>query len=292
MTVESVELLAKAAAQASGSDPIVDVSFLNVPTAEDGETEYQLNGLSGLAIDQLNSTLASANTGYNLQLGPREIVILLGLNPNYDSGSTNQSLRDRVYKGLTKSPKGIIICRLHMTDGPVRRIETKLKKVENNMSVATPQLQITLEGIRSTIVGEEWNQLESLTRYSGGFSILDEESTAPHGFQIAVKVNSDITGDFVLQNRLDQTYFMLRPSALIGGSFQADDTILINSFEGRKSVQVTRGGGMPTFYNAAAMIMAGSVWPKVTHDTVTRFTMNEETSLNELLGYFNTYWGV
>lgn len=293
MTVESVELLAKAAFQASGSDPITDVSFLKAPTSENYETEYQLTGISGLSIDQINSLLDSNNQGYSLKLGPREIVILLGLKPEFQTGSTPQSLRDDIYRGLMQSPKGIIICRLNMHHGlPPRRIETKLTKVESNMSVATPQIQISLEAIRSPFLGETWDHLGALTRDGDKFTILDTVSTAAHGFQIAVKINSTITGDFYLQNILDQSYFRLRPSSLIGGSFQADDTILINSFEGRRSVQVARGGGSPTFYNAAAMIMVDSIWPEVTPNSPTRFQMNAEASLNEILGYFDTYWGL
>lgn len=302
MNFEEVELWARAATR-NMVDPVLpgsadDVKVLTLPATDDFETPYSLLSISGLGSENMYHVVSPTDAEYlqttplrvNHKLGPREMVFLLGLRPEYTNGETPMVLRDRMYRKLFSSPIGELKLRFKVGHEQYRVINARVTKVETNMFVSTPQLQFTVVADLPWFYTENRLQTENVSPASAAhFWVEDQTSTAPHGMDMEFYFMTG-SGPIGLLNRLTGERFTILPAGGIT-SFVPGDIVKINSLESERAVSLTRSG---TTYNLAAGIQPQSSWPTI---------YPERKVLYELLGglvflgknrvqWPNTYWGL
>lgn len=234
---------------------------------------YQVRSITGLDADEILTLYAgrSANNkeAFRYQSrGPRSIVMLLGLNPDWSSGQTFSDLRDAVYRFVGSSPTGLVEIRFNYgtsnDNSHVKAVFTgSISKVETNHFVDRPEIQLTIES-------EETPMLESLNYLTmtpvwepisdplgdRAVNLSDEISQAAHGFSTSFTF-SGVSDGFKMEGKeglLGLTF------EIVGFTFQSGDVLNLSSIRSALSLSVDRAGET---IHLIDKITAESIWPVV-----------------------------
>lgn len=115
--------------------------------------------------------------------------------------------------------------------------------------------------------------------------ILDDKSTAPHGFYFELEIIADIPSIVISDPTNPSWQFELAPL----GGFLNGDILSFSSEYNDKYVYITRGEYI--IYLADA-VTPGSIWPIIFPGTNTFALTNPNSLIWVSILYYPTYWGV
>lgn len=268
-----------------GSSDVMELSFRDPGR----ELPYNVKGIEGLDADEIVSQFYGAPgtvSFFNMVMVKRTVVALLELNPDYAANETPSSLRDRIYKMISSSRKGLIHLWFKNEDTVVATISGYFNKVEAPLFTKTPEVQVTIacdepmlkapNEVSLTVVGLD----PTLT------VITDDISTSPHGFRFEMSFDSPVASFVMADPDDDDWEFVVTP---VGG-FLADDVLHYSSEYNNKYLYVVRAGNT---IQLADVLEAGSVWPMIFPNRENKFAVSSGTSMDwDAIKYYPTFWGV
>lgn len=272
---------------------------------------YQVKSLTGLDADEIvnhfTGNSSSGDTSFNIPtLVKREVVLLFGLNPDWEGNQTFSDLRDDLYRLIGACPSGMVWIRFNygMSEDDthvVAAVLGRISKVEANHFVDRPEVQLTvtaedypmLQAPNLTEVNSPaWVERTGLT--PGGTKALHLEdlvSTAPHGMYAQFEFTASTT-NFKMEGL---GYLNGLVFELDGFSFQDEDQLFLSSQPDNRYAYVVRGSST---IHLIDKMSPDSVWPVVypgsnyyTWYTGTTQGTSSKAVCNQI-SWASTFWGV
>lgn len=251
---------------------------------------YLLKKVDGLDAEQITpqyygqGLVSNANFS-SLVLEPREVVMRIGLRPNWRSGETPASLRSNLQRAIASNRKGTVQLRLFDDEVAVGVLEGFITKFNAPVTTAETDVFITIKCpdplIKSLDVTSQIVEEVDLTEI---IVINDPVSNAPHGLYLKFTY-TDTASVFEMSEPEDFPDW----SFDITYDFIAGDELYISSDENNKYAYRVRSGGT---LHLADLIGVGSVWPVM-------FPLENQYSINDVGGlvlnewyWYETHWGV
>lgn len=246
MRVQSIELY-------SNSQRVVQFD-VNGP---DFRNPYVLKSIAGLDADEITPLFYGQGTEsntkfYDLVLQPREIVMRIGLNPDYSLGVRSGDLRTDLLKAIGANRSGKMQLRLVDDEVPVGVINGFVTKFEANVSNKEAEVLLTLRcddplfktlHVSNQIV-TELDELNPL--------IIDPISTAPHGFYFHLTFTGSVNPFIIRDTTTPDWKFQ------INYPFIVDDQLFFSSEVGNKYIYRIRAGAT---LHLMDVLEQGSIWP-------------------------------
>lgn len=267
----------------AGAHTSVDLSFRD-PTSQN---PFQVRGIDGLDADQIvprsyGSSLGSANRFYDFTLQKRDIVILIGLNPNLANSSSYSELRDQLFRVISSSRTGFVLLQFTNGTNVVATISGFVSKFETPQFTQNPEVRITISCDDPMLRAPTPVNVNFALSPTNNILINDLMSTAPHGLKFRLKVNDTIP-QLIFADETAKWAFKVKPS----GGFVNDDIFWFSSEYNNKYLYFVRGG---TTYQLGDAVVTNSVWPIIFPG---QNHLKCEASLDWLaVSYYPTYWGV
>jgi hypothetical protein len=221
---------------------------------------------------------------YNLSLQNRQIVIRVGLNPDFNNNQSYSDLRDDLYKMIAASRFGSIQLQFKNLLEVVAAITGYISKFEAPQFEKTQEVQITIQCSEPMLKALERDYVAGLDPVQT--IIRDDKSTAPHGFTFNMAVNFAIASIEITDPNDTTWRFLVTP---IGG-FMNGDQLYFSSEYNNKELYIIRGG-VDTIH-LGDVISADSVWPIIFPGENTFSFTNHEYLRWEEISFYPTYWGV
>lgn len=163
MKITSVEL------HPSGSSDICVLSFRDPSRAN----AYNVKAMVGLDADSIVARYykgLGSSKAYNLSLEKRDVVIRIGLNPDFSQDETYSDLRDDIYRMIASSRTGLLQIQFKNDLAVLGVVSGFVQKVEAPHFQQEPEVQITVECLDPMIRGLDPINVD----ISGTFFDLDE----------------------------------------------------------------------------------------------------------------------
>ncbi len=134
-------------------------------------------------------------------LKKRDVIVQIGLNPNFSLNKSYSDLRDDLYKLISSSRTGSIRLQFNNGDTTVAAISGFVMKFEAPHFTKTPEVQLTINCSDPMLkaleqVNVNVNNLDPLSTI-----ITDDKSTSPHGVRFGV-IFLDNVFDFSIQDEV------------------------------------------------------------------------------------------
>lgn len=254
------------------------------------ELPYNIKTIIGLDADEIVSRYygvsGDQNTRfYDLTLEKREPILRIELNPDFSLNQTYSDLRDELYKIISSSRTGLL--QLHFKNGfeDVAVLSGFVQKFEASLFTKTPEVQLTLK------CPDPWLKaplpvIMDISGFDpGSTNIVDNVSTAPHGFGFEMEFTGDV--DILTINNQDSPgwSFAIAP---VGG-FLSGDVLHYSSELSERFLFYNRAG---LIMHLADVVVPGSIWP-ILFPGNNYFTFSHADFLNWVqIAHYPTYWGV
>jgi hypothetical protein len=171
----------------------------------------------------------------------RQVVVVVGLQPNWDEGQTAEDLRETLYGLLTPRYGQLVKCQI-MNDGNVQAFcQGQVSKLEPAIFTKDPAVQITLDCDYGYLLALNNVIQQPVQRTVGGIRAFDveNEGTAPAGFKMGVTLMANVGNTLVLKDD--------NPSGMKfqvdGINWVAGDRFVIDTRPGSRGVWRGPGGG-------------------------------------------------
>lgn len=251
---------------------------------------YILRVVDGLDAEQITpqfygqGEVSNANFS-SLVLEPREVVMRIGLRPNWRIGETPSMLRSNLQRAIASNRKGTVQLRFFDDEVVVGVLEGFITKFNAPTSTKDTDVFITVKcenplirslDVTSQIVGE--------VDLSETVIINDPISTAPHGMYLKFTFTG-AESNFIIREPGGSPDWIFQ----IDYAFLSGDQLYISSDDNNKYVYRVRSA---VTLHLADKLALGSVWPVMFPMENSYFIDNDESlTLNEWYWY-ETYWGV
>lgn len=283
MRVTSVDI------HASNSNKVMTLSFRDPKSLN----PYIAKGILGLDAEEIISKFygtsgLSNDKYYDLTLKKRTIVLQVVLNPNFASGEkTYSTLRDDLYKLISSSRTGAVQLRFKNGVETVAAISGFVTKLESPQFTKAPEVQLTIDC--------DDPMFRSLTEVSLDVSdfnetqtvVIDNDSTAPHGFQFGVIFTGTISSFTIKDLQVPTWSFVVSLAGTDLVEFVSGDKLQFSSEYNNRYLILVRGANT---YHMVDRIEFGSVWP-VIFPGENSLVCSAELGW-EYITYYPTYWGV
>lgn len=269
-----------------GVNTPTDNQLLNLGLHEDDK--YYVKSVTGLEPPDRNVAIARTAAGGKFQgvtMTDREIVVLIGLNPDWDAGETPKILRHNLYTLLNTGYDPKIDVILNQGSIPVCHEYAYITKFEASIWDSNPAVQLTLTTLNPTF------------RALAPFSYIPENlsetlpdiynyGTAETGFMFAVKFTANRNGWFI-RTAEDQNVGMTFDMA-----FQTNDVLSVSTIPGQKYVHWKKYRGK--VQNKLGILRSGSAWLQL-HPGHNHFVVPAQTGAwawEGNLSFTAHFWGV
>ena len=213
--------------------------------------KYILKGIDGAGPPDLDVALGDTLYGdavfQGRQAQGRELVGLVGLNPDYGSSETAADLRANLYGMITPGYGESIVVQFMNVDTVVAETTGYVKRLEINPFNKDPEVQLTIACVERQLVAPDVIFLEPADKLHP--EILNE-GTAPAGFHMEV-IFTSAQASWVLQDVLGM-YEMD-----IVYDFEVGDMLEIDTRPGHRGIWVTHSAVRK---NIIWALTAGSIW--------------------------------
>ena len=207
----------------------------------DRSNPFNIKAVVGLDAEEITPRYYGVSEGndlkyYNLMLQKRVIIFRIELNPSFSENQSYSDLRDRMYKMIASSRTGRVDLRFN-NENVVQAITSGfVSKFEAPHSTETPEIQITIECEDPMLYGPEEVVIDVEGFDPGITTIIDNVSTAPHGFQFIMEFSGP-TVNFVIQDPRNWGWkFEITPP----GGFQPGDGLHFSSEAKNRYVFIVR----------------------------------------------------
>lgn len=251
------------------------------------ENPYSVNDIIGLDADSIMPKFYGFSEYnsvkyYSLVLEKRQVVINVTLNPQTTDGETYASLRDNLYRNISSSRTGIIKLLFKYGNTVVSQLIGFVTKFESILFSKNPEVKITID-CDDPILKAITPVLVDTSDFGFLPTVVDEISTAPHGFEFSITFTENATS-FQLYDQLIYSWrFICYFDFLVG------DELRFSSRTEDKSLYIIRGGLTISLIDR---VLLNSVWPILFPGTnVFYISTLSVYEWNYLKHYYN-YWGV
>lgn len=276
MRVTNIDLLT------SSGTLIANLSFQDPDTSN----PYLVKAITGLSPEVLVPRFSgvsptSSAKYYSLFVAARQIVVQVGLNPNYAISDSFSSLRDALYRGIGSSRTGQIKVTFKDETGVLAQIIGFVTKFEYDMFAKIPEGKITIDCDDPILRAPAPTVIAS-----AGFgltpSVSDLVSTAPHGLELSVKFTGS-AASFVMTDAVipDWVFEVDYP-------FILNDQLFLSSRYENRFLYVVRAGVTTKLIDKIA---PNSVWP-VIFPGANSWNIVSGTFNWMYLNHYLSYWGV
>lgn len=237
----------------------------------DNNDKYYVKSISGLEPPGRTVAIAHTASGGNFQgvtIEDRELVVLIGLNPDWDKGETPKMLRDNLYTMLYTGYDPKVDIQLIAGIFPIAHEVGYITKFEATLFDANPAVQLTFTMLNPTF--SEFGP----SSYSPGD--LSEKSpniynygTAETGFKFAVKFTGTKNGWYIKQaanQRFGMTFDM---------TFHSGDVLAVSTIKGQRYVHWSKHRGKVK--NKLDILSGDSEWIQL-HPGNNHFLVPKKTS--------------
>lgn len=258
---------------------------------------YIVEAMTGLDADEIVPKFygLAFNRHHNLTQLKRTVVLKITLNPNFSIGKTPSELRDDLYRTISSSRTGKVELRFNNGFTPVAGFSGFISKFESPMFNKTSQVQITIDSDEGMLYGLSEivvNPLK-LGAPEEGFTIVDDISTAPHGFRFQTVFTSSALSFLMSEITEDSLNTFTVTPGLVGGltGFQAGDQLFFSSYEGYKEFFILRGMGY--IYSLIDKIdTVSNTWPMMFPGPNTYSIAGPGTFTWTEFSYTPVFWGI
>lgn len=203
---------------------------------------FVLKGAEGLGPPEITVKMARTVLEKALYQGKsaalRQIIALVGLQPNWDEGQTAEELRKQLYSLLTPRYGQMVRAEI-LNDGIVQGYaQGQISKMEPAIFTKDPAVQITLDCDYAYLLGPSTVSQQPVQRTVGGIRAFDvvNDGDAPAGF----------VAGFILRANVG-TSLVLKDEDPLGQRLQIDG---INWLAGDRFVVDTRAGSRGVYRGA------------------------------------------
>ena len=255
------------------------------------DSPYQLKKMLGLDADELIPKFyAFSTTGkkyYDIGLKPRVISILLKLNPRYGLSETHASLREELYKLISKTRFSEIEVRFLNGNTELAKIAGFITKFGTDQFEKTQQVTLDVRCSDPVIRGiTPVELLDPALNDTNPVLVTDSGSTAPHGFNLNITITGALS-EFVIQDTASSPEWKFRivPSS----AFASGDVLHISSEFRNKQLYMIRSGVTTHLMDR---LDATSVWP-IIFPGVNSFHFVQVATFDwNYLRYDHSHWGI
>lgn len=227
---------------------------------------------------------------YDFSLNKKDVVMLVSLNPDFETNQSYSDLRDGIYKFISASRTGMIEIQFKNGADVVALLTGPVTKVEAATFEKAPAVKLTISPDDPVLRAPAAVVVPVAGLNPADTVITDLISTAPHGFAfqmaftgaVASVTISDTTFGLPLDDRWS---FIITPA----GGFLNGDLLNFSSYQSSKNLDITRGGGTILL---ADKVTPGSIWPVIfPGDNHIGFTSPASMHWNSI-SYVPAFWGV
>lgn len=250
---------------------------------------YILRAVDGLDAEQITPKFygqginTSANFT-NLALEPREVVMRVGLRPNWRAGGTPSDLRSNLQRAIASNRSGLVELRFFDDEVVAGVLEGFITKFNAPVSSKDSDVFITVKCenpmIKSSGITSQ-NNLDTLDKFDP--VINDPVSTSPHGFKMKITFN-DAVNPYIFSDPVATGEWQLR----IDYAFLAGDELYLSSEDNDKYLYRVRSAVTLHLMDALAL---GSVWP-IMFPGENQFHVNTADYDYDEWYWYETHWGV
>lgn len=255
----------------------------------DHTQRYIIKDATGWSMDEIlpmyRGTGASTprRKFFELKMQQRDIVMKIKLNPQYSLNETPSSLRDALYKAVSSYYTSDIELRFMNGATTVASISGFVTKFEALLFSSNPEIIINLR-CDDAFLRDPAVVNVSLPAASTAPTIVDNISTAPHGFKFRLTLTSASAGIKFQKPGDGEWYFDIDYDFLNG------DVLWFSSELNDRYLYVVRSG---VTIHIADKLTAGSTWPLIFPGTNSfAVVMTSTTFTWNSITHFLTYWGV
>jgi hypothetical protein len=251
---------------------------------------YLLKAVDGLDADQITPQfygqgLVSNVNFSSLVLEPREVVMRIGLRPNWRVGDTPASLRSNLQRAIASNRKGVVQLRFFDDEVAVGVLEGFITKFNAPVSTKDTDVFITVKCenplIRSMNVT---SQIVADVDLGDTVVINDPVSTAPHGMYMKFTFTGGAS-EFVITEPGGSPDWSFE----INYAFLTGDELYISSDENNKYLYRVRSA---VALNLADVLALGSIWPLM-FPLENQYVIEDDTVLTlDEWYWYETHWGV
>lgn len=206
---------------------------------------FVLKSVEGLGPPDINVRMAQTVLEGGLYQGKRpalrQIIALVGLQPNWDVGQTAEELRTELYSLLTPRYGQMVQAQV-MHNGVVQGFaQGQVSKMEAALFTKDPAVQITLDCDYPYFLGPNTIQQEPPQRDLGGIRAFDisNDGTAPAGFIMGVILRANVGTTLVLSDEDARG----QKIQVDGINWVAGDRLVIDTRAGSRGLWRGPGGG-------------------------------------------------
>lgn len=205
----------------------------------------------------------------------RQIIMRIGLNPDWSTGETPADLREIMYALVTGTSTSDVVNVIFL-DGvtEVCRTSGYISKFETVPFSKDPQVQITIECLQPYFekVSDTVVAIGSMSKSAPSWT---NEGSALSGFHMKITLTAAYA-TWAIKNQ-DSSKWLRFNSALIGtgANFASGDVIEFDTTPGKRNAQITHSGVTTSLLSA---ITADSTWLEL-HSGLNTFAISE-TSFN------------
>lgn len=257
---------------------VVDLPVADVLSSD----KYILKGMDGVGPPDLDVALGDTLFGdavfQGRQAQGREIVGLIGLNPDFGVSESASDLRSNLYGMITPGYGEIITVQFMNVNTIVAETTGIVKRLEINPFSKEPEVQITIACLERQFVAPEAIFLEPEDKL---FPEILNLGNAPAGFHMEV-IFTDTVAAWVLQDSPG------RHEMNIVYDFEVNDLLEIDTRPGHRGIWVTRSGVRA---NIIWALQAPVTWFML-HGGLNELNVNTDLYNWGDLYYTPRFWGI
>lgn len=172
----------------------------------------------------------------------RQIIVVVGLQPDWDTGQTPQELRSTLYKLLTPRYNEMVRCEIWADDEQQAFAQGQISKMEPTLFTKDPAVQITLDCDYGYLLApSSITQIpEQRFLLTGGRAFdVENDGDAPAGFRAGIVLNENIGTTLILS---DENPLGMKLQ-IDGITWNSGDKFLVDTRPGTRGVWRGPGGG-------------------------------------------------
>ena len=274
----------------STSDLAEEVVF-SLP--QQGNSRYIVRAIVGIDAEEIIPKFygvgaVSGKKMYEFTMKPRDVVARVSLNPRFSTNEDVSEIRDVIYRLVSANRFGQLTVLFKDGGSIVSSIKGHITKMEVPYFTNSPELQITIhcnDPMFRAVTPIEYAPADLPS--TNPILLIDEPSTAPHGFSFKVKFTATTT-TFAVQD--DPTTPDWKFEVTPPTSFLTNDELYVSSEYGAKQVFWNKASGTDT--DLMDKVLLDSVWPQVFPGQNTLY-FPQIANFDWLeVSYYSAYWGL
>lgn len=211
----------------------------------DASGPFVLKSVEGLDAPEINVRMARSVLEKAIYQGKspvlRQIIALVGLQPDWDTGQTARDLRKTLYSLLTPRYGQMVRAEVVDENGVLGFAQGHISKLEAALFSKDPAVQITLDCDYAYLLSPDTVVQQPVQSSVGGIRAftVENEGDAPAGFKMGVDLMANVGNSLVLSDSDPRGMKM----QIDGINWLAGDRFVIDTRPGSRGLWRGAGGG-------------------------------------------------